>query len=77
MQSLNDLNSFVKNDSRRPGPKDLTNLSSCLKEVAVKAILKIDSNSFSNMFADVFMSVMRRIRIVDILIDRASGSDDW
>ena len=43
----------------------------------MKAILKIDSKSFSYIVEDVFKSVMRRIRIEDILIDSPSGSDDW
>ena len=43
----------------------------------MKAILKIDSKSFSYIVDDVFKSVMRRITIEDILIDSAPGSDDW
>ena len=54
-----------------------TNFSSCLKEVAAKAILKIDSMSFSYIFDDVFKSAMKPIRIDDILIEVAPGSDDW
>ena len=54
-----------------------TNFSSCLKEVVVKAILNIDSKILSYIFDDVFKSVIKLIKIDDILMDKSPGSEDW
>ena len=57
--------------------RSLTNLSICLKDVAVKEILNIESKILSYIFDDVFKSLIKLIKIEDILIDMVPDSDDW
>ena len=48
-----------------------------MKDVVVKAILNIDSKILSYIFDDVFKSVIKFIKMDDILMDKAPGSDVW
>ena len=43
----------------------------------MKAILNIDSKILSYIFDDVFKSVIKLIKIDDILMDKSPGSEDW